>query len=230
MKAFVLAAGVGSRMMPLTKEVPKPMLKLLGKPLLQYILEYLPQEVSEIILVVGYKREIIQSYFGESFKGKKITYLIQENPTGTADALKICRPYLTDGERFLLTFGDDIYDKESVARCLLHPYAFLIGEVADPRRYGVVVLEKDETILEIEEKPQQPKSNLVAPGLYIIDTTIFDYESYVDLSHECYLTPLLNQFVKRKSVFVEKVDFWLTFAYPEDLQKAEKILKSHEKG
>lgn len=213
-------------MMPLTEKIPKPMLRLSGKPLLEHILEYLPQEIDEIIMVVGYKKEVIQDYFKESFQGRKITYLVQENPAGTFDALSLSRPYLEDGERFLLTFGDDIYDRESVARCLRHSYAFLIGEVADPRRYGVVVFNEDgETIQEIEEKPAHPKSNFVAPGVYIVDTSIFDYAPDAQLSQEHYLTNMFNQFVKENRVFVEKVGFWLTFAYPEDLEKAEELLK-----
>lgn len=224
MKALLLAAGEGKRMHPLTKEVPKPMLRLRGKPLLQHIIESLPVEVTELIVVVGYKQEAIRSYFGTEFQGRPIRYLVQESYTGTADALELCRPYLAEGERFVLTYGDDIYDTESIARCLTHQYAFLVGEVEDPRRYGVILLNQDGTIAEIEEKPEHPKSNLVAPGLYVLDTKIFDCRPHSEWPHEYYLMAMLNQFVTEQKVYGEKTGRWLTFAYPKDLEAAEMLL------
>lgn len=224
MKALLLAAGEGKRMLPLTKELPKPMLQLAGKPLLQHIIEALPAEITELIIVVGYKQEAIRNYFGGEFQGRPIRYVLQESYTGTADALELCRPYLAEGERFVLTYGDDIYDKESIARCLTHQYAFLVGEVEDPRRYGVIMLNPDGTIAEIEEKPEHPKSNLVAPGLYVLDTKFFDCRPHSDGPHEYYLVAMFNQFVKEQKVYTEKTSRWLTFAYPKDLEAAETLL------
>lgn len=223
MKAIILAAGEGNRMRPLTEHTPKPMLMVLGKPLLTYVLESLPDAITEIIIVVGYKREAIQEYLGSDYEGRPITYVTQEQKTGTADALKLCHPHLADGERFLLSYADDIYDKESVARCLGHTYSMLVVETDEPERYGVVTLNDDGSVLDVEEKPDHPKSNLIAPGIYVLDTHIFDYEPSV-VRGEYYFTTMLDQFIREHKVFTEKAEFWVTIGYPHDLEKAEELL------
>mgnify|MGYP001588082154 CR=1 FL=1 len=225
MKAIILAAGEGKRMLPLTLEKPKPMLLVSGKPLLEYIFECLPDEIDEIILVVGYKGEMIENYFGSNFYGKKIKYIVQTGVTGTADALKLCRPFLSNGERFLLMYTDDIYDKESISRCLKHPLSLLITEVSDPRRYGVVELHPDGTVAAIEEKPEKPKTNLIAPGVYVLDTDIFNYEPVRSPNGEYYLTTMLGDFLRDRKVYAEKGGFWVTIAYPDDLKAAENKIK-----
>jgi len=225
MKAIIAAAGEGKRMLPLTLEKPKPMLEVLGKPLLAYILESLPDEIDEVLMVVGYKREIIQNYFGESYQNKKITYIVQEKKTGTGDAVLLCKPYLKEGERFLLSWADDIYDKGSIERCLTHEYCFLVVDAEDPRRYGVVLLNDDGSIKELKEKPEHPKSNTIAPGIYIIDTSIFNYSPGV-IHGENHLTPMLDQFIRNHKVFTERAHFWITIGFPDDLRVAEEKMKS----
>lgn len=225
MKALILAAGEGKRMMPFTKDLPKPMLPVLGKPLLEYIFESLPDEVDIIILVVGYKREVIEEYFGNHFGNKKIIYVVQNGVSGTADALKLCQPFLEHDERFLLMYADDLYNKESITRCLKYPLSLLVAEVEDPRRYGVVELRNDGTVLDIEEKPENPKSNLVAPGVYVLSTKIFEYKP-TQTKGEYYLTTMLTQMLKDHIVFAEKASFWATIAYPEDIKKAENLIRA----
>lgn len=228
MKVIILAAGEGRRMMPLTKDTPKPMLRVLGKPLLEYIFESLPDEIDTIILVVGYKRELIEGYFGGYFSNKKIVYVVQEGVSGTADALKLCRPLLGADERFLLMYADDLYNKESITRCLNHQFSILVAEIADPRRYGVVELRGNGTVSNIEEKPEHPKTHLIAPGVYVLDTKIFNYEP-TEVKGEYYLTTMLDQFLKDHPVFTEKTSFWATIAYPEDLVRAEEQILEHTK-
>lgn len=220
MKAIILAAGKGKRMLPLTQATPKPMLTILSKPLLEYILESLPDEIDTVILVVGYQREKIKDYFGSAFNGKNIRYLVQEDASGTADALILCKPFLEKNERFLLTYADDFYDKESLERCLEHEFSCIVSETSEPERYGVVELRNDGTISDLVEKPESPKTNLVAPGVYVIDTRIFDYEPS-EMKGERYLTTMFQQFLKDHRVVAKRVLFWATIAFPEDLKKAE---------
>ena len=89
-------------MRPLTLEKPKPLIEVAGKSLLQHIWELLPAEIDEVILVVGYKGEMIRDFIGDTFLGKKVTYVTQERKLGTADAVRLCLPFLVKGERFLL--------------------------------------------------------------------------------------------------------------------------------
>src|SRR3989344_8985294 len=109
MKAIILAAGEGKRMRPLTLTKPKPMLEVLDKPLLHWIIDSLPEEITEIILVIGYKGDQIKKYFGNSFGGRKITYIEQKEQLGTAHALKLVKPILKNGERFIFMYADDLH-------------------------------------------------------------------------------------------------------------------------
>src|SRR5687768_11120918 len=108
MKALIFAAGKGVRMMPLTAEKPKPLLEVLGRPLLERIIEVLPREIVEIVLVVGYKGDMIRGRFGHSFGGRRIAYVEQAEQLGTGDALMLCKHAIEPGERFLVVYADDL--------------------------------------------------------------------------------------------------------------------------
>lgn len=226
MKAIILAAGKGTRMLPLTLTKPKPLLEVLGKPLLTHILEALPPEITEVILVVGYKGKMIRDYFGAEFAGRKITYLEQKELNGHVPALNLARLYLKDGERFFFTFADDIYDPASFERLLKHPRAVLAAPVEHPERFGIVVQDDEGNIEEIEEKPAQPKSNLAVTGTYLFDTHIFDYEAEKHANGEYYLPPVVQKMVKDYPMAVERASLWIPIGYPEDLAKAEAILRA----
>src|SRR3989338_4439203 len=117
-KAVILAAGEGVRRRPLTNDKPKPMVVVLGRPLLHHILETLPDEIGEVILVVGYKGGQIKKYFGENFGRFKITYIHQPKKLGTAHGLWLCKDLLPEDERFLMLYADDMQAKEDIKNCL----------------------------------------------------------------------------------------------------------------
>ena len=81
-------------MRPLTLTAPKPMVRVGDKPILRHIIDALPPKVDELVLVIGYFRDQIRDYFGDEFSGKKITYVVQEQKRGTADALRLCKNVL----------------------------------------------------------------------------------------------------------------------------------------
>lgn len=224
MKAVILAAGKGVRLQPLTNDRPKQMVQVLGRPIIDYILELLPEEVTEIIIVDGYKREVLESHVGASWRGKKITYVVQEELRGPYAAICLARPYLNPGERFIVIFADDFYDKESIRKLLLHPRAMLVHEVAEPTRFGIVILNADGSIKDIEEKPANPKSNLAVTGAYIFDEHLFEFEPEAHANGEFYLPPVIMKMKEKYPVYTEKAAFWLPIGYPEDVQKAEEAL------
>ena len=224
MQAVILAAGEGLRMRPLTLDLHKSMLPVLGKPLLHYIWESLPEIIDEVILVVGYKRETVQNYFGNEYLGKKITYVVQERKTGTARALQLCQSYLTDSQKFLLLYADDLHHGPSIEKCLAYDRSILVARVADPRKFGVIVVDEIGRVAEIEEKPIAPKSNLVACGVYVLDNQIFDYEPTQSPSGEYYLTDMIEQMIVDHPIFASETEFWQPVGYPEDLETAEKVL------
>lgn len=116
MKAIVLASGEGIRMRPLTLKTPKPLLKVNGKPIIDYVLESLPENITEVIIVIKYLGEQIEKHVGKTFKGKKITY-VEGSDRGNAYSFLNTLPYLKN-ERFLLIYGDELPSFENVSRCL----------------------------------------------------------------------------------------------------------------
>lgn len=226
MKAILLAAGLGTRMRPLTNDKPKQLLEVLGRPLLDHIIGVLPPEVTELIMVVGYKQEMIRAYMGENFMGRKVTYVTQDNPTGTAHALALCQNLLLPGERFIFILADDIYDKEGVARALSHERTLLVSPTDHPERFGIVTTDAEGRITEFEEKPEHPKSNLAATGFFVLDTHVFDYPAEPHPKNgEYFLTSSVQKMLKDYPVYAERA-FWISIGYPDDLKKAEEMLKA----
>ena len=124
MKCIILCAGRGERMRPLTDTTPKPLLKIKGKPILDYIFESLPEEITEVILVVWYKKENIRRYIGTEYKGKKVSYVFG-SPDGNVLSFRNTREYIKKDERFLLIYGDEMPTKENVNKCLSFPLSIL---------------------------------------------------------------------------------------------------------
>src|SRR3989344_511325 len=129
MQAVILAAGKGTRMGDLTKNTPKPLLKIGNKTILEQTLESLPEEIEEVILVIGYLGEQIKNLIGGSFAGKKVTYVEQKELKGTADAIFECKDLLRG--RFLVLMGDDLYNKRDLENLIKSPLAILVSEVKE---------------------------------------------------------------------------------------------------
>ncbi len=213
-------------MRPLTLETPKCMVEVLGRPLLEYIIEGLPAEITELIIVVGYKGEQIKKHFGERFAGRPIEYVWQEKPLGTGHALHLCKHLIKPGEKFLYMLADDLHSTEAMRRLIKHGLGVLVREHEDPTKFGVLEVDARDRILGIEEKPKEPKTNLVAVGVYVFDSTFFDYPMPISHRGEYeYIEPLVAM-IKEKDVFVERTDFWHPVGYPHDIDEAERILST----
>ena len=181
MKAVILTAGEGTRMRPLTITRPKTMLKVGGKPILQYNVEALRDAgVKDISMVVGYHEDVIKEHFKDgSDLGVNITYLTQKERLGTAHAIGKASN-ITD-EEFIVLNGDIIIDPELI-NSLIGRYnqgdassILVLTEVEDPSSFGVVELDGD-NITNIIEKPtpEEAPSNLINAGIYIFNPLIFD--------------------------------------------------------
>lgn len=225
MKAVILAAGEGIRMWPLTENKPKPLLEVGGKTILEQIISRLPDEVDELILVVGYLGRQIVDFCKDEFCGRKVRYVWQEKKLGTYSALKICQHLIEPGERFLTLFADDIHGREGITECLKHERALIVEETKEPWKFGIVDLNKDNSINDIIEKPKNTPSNLASTGVLLLDTKIFDYEADRHPNGEYYLTSALSKMLKDgHKVYAVKSTLWLPIGYPEDIGKAEKKL------
>ena len=211
-------------MRPLTEQVPKPMLTVLGKPLIQYTFEAMPDAVDTVVVVVGYRREHIMNFLGSTFLKKRVEYVVQDKPGGTAEALELARSALGTGQ-FLKFYGDDIYQKADVARLFDHHYSILLGQVANPRAFGVVSLAPDGRIQSFEEKPEEPKSNLVSAGVMLLDERVFSYVSQPKPSTgERYDVDMVMGLAHDHAVYGVSATRWIQIGYPEDLAKAERVL------
>lgn len=223
MQAVILAAGEGRRLRPLTLERPKALVEVAGRPVLEYIIDALPKEIDEVILVIGYMADMLRKHFGDSYGGRRIRYVHQWMPAGTAHALSMAEPLLREG-RFLFTFGDDIHGTEAFEEALSYPLALLAATHPEPWKFGVISLNEDGTLAGIIEKPTAPTTNLISTGAMVLDTRIFQYETARHGNGEYYLTHPLSLFAKEHPIHVIKQDFWIPIGYPEDIKVAEQRL------
>ncbi|MFX1376628.1 MAG: bifunctional sugar-1-phosphate nucleotidylyltransferase/acetyltransferase [Promethearchaeota archaeon] len=184
MKAVILAAGEGKRLRPITSSKPKTMLPFLGKPLLEYIINGLKEAgIEHIILVIGYKADMIQNHFKNhpAELGIEIEYITQKEYLGTAHATNQVKNSIKD-EPFLMMYGD-LFVNPRVFKNLLHEYEkhdidglIALLEVDNPQNYGIISLNSDDLVERITEKPS-PKlklGNLANAGIYIFNSMIFN--------------------------------------------------------
>lgn len=173
MRAVILAAGRGTRLEPLTDNMPKCMLPLASRPLLSHIFDAVKEAgIRSVILVLGYKKEEVRSYLEKRTTGLDIEYAIQKKRLGTADALS----KVSVDEDFIVLNGDNLITGDSLKRIIAeHDSAATLGlrMVENPENYGVVKV-KEGNIVEIKEKPKRWDSNLVSGGLYAFSPKILD--------------------------------------------------------
>ncbi len=224
MKAIILAAGEGKRMRPLTLVQPKPMLEVLGRPILHHLMDSLPPEITELIIVIGYKGEQIKKYFGTQFQGRKIEYVQQDKPLGTGHALMLCREFIKPGERFLFMAGDDLHSPKALAKLIKHKHGVLVHQHNNPQRFGVIEVDASNKVIGFEETPEKPKSNLVSLAVFVLDDKIFSYPQAVSRSGEYWSTDQIRKMMREHDFIAESSDFWHPIGTPEDLSLAEQRL------
>jgi len=174
MKAVILAAGRGTRLTPLTNTMPKCMLPLAGKPILEHIIHALVDSgITDLIVVVGYKSKDIIDYFNKaSYKGVKLRYVTQKNKLGTAHALGMVR--LDDD--FIVLNGDTLISNKTIEEVLKSYKSgvyIALKTVKNPKNYGAVLL-KGDRVVKLVEKPEKKISPLINAGIYIFSPEIFN--------------------------------------------------------
>ncbi|MCW1888136.1 MAG: nucleotidyltransferase family protein [Candidatus Moranbacteria bacterium] len=231
MQAVVLAAGKGTRMRELCHDCPKPMVKLLGKPLLEWRLATLPDCIDEVILVVGYLQEQIKEYFGDEWQGRKITYVTQEVLDGTGGAMRILESYLKGAA--MITNGDDLYhvlDLEELALDQSMGGAVIGMNVDDASKYGLLEVDETGKLESITERPHDKEVGVVNTGTYIITEKFFDYPLVPITETEFGLPQTLVQVAKEYPVTVIKARAWQPVGCPEDIPDAEAFIQKYFLG
>jgi bifunctional UDP-N-acetylglucosamine pyrophosphorylase/glucosamine-1-phosphate N-acetyltransferase len=223
-QAVILAAGASTRTYPLTVNKPKPLLKIANKTILEHNLEQLDGLVEEAIIVIGFQGEQIIKKIGEQFSHINIRYVQQSPQLGTAHALLQAKALIN--EEFILLNGDDLYSREDIKKCIEHKYAILASKVNDFQSFGMLELKEENKLSKIIEKPSQYISNLANTGLYVLDSSIFNYIAKVKKTgEELFLTDAVNLMAEKEHVIVVPVsNYWLPIAYPWNLLDANEFL------
>jgi bifunctional UDP-N-acetylglucosamine pyrophosphorylase/glucosamine-1-phosphate N-acetyltransferase len=221
MKAVILAAGRGMRLRPHTDRIPKPMLKVGNNPILFHTLSILPDEISEVFIIVGWLQDEIKNYFGNNFNGKKITYLSQEEPRGTFHALSLAKEFLD--KPFIMISGDDIYSKKDITKIAQHESAILVHKAEHPERFGICKKGKEGLLCEIIEKPKEFIGDLANIGVYKLRPTIFKEEVILGGNNEQVLAPMIGNLAKKEKIWLSEATFWHPIGDVDDLNSAQSI-------
>ncbi len=182
MKAVVMAGGEGSRLRPLTIRRPKPMVPIVGKPVMEHILNLLKRHgITEVVITVQYLASNIEDYFGNGSQfGMRITYSREDVPLGTAGSVKNAEEQLT--EPFMVISGDALTDYNLTELIQYHNEkkslaTLLLAHVHNPLEYGVIITNEDGHIAQFLEKPSWGEvfSDTINTGIYVLDPKIFSY-------------------------------------------------------
>jgi glucose-1-phosphate thymidylyltransferase len=177
-KVIIPLAGKGTRLRPHTHLVPKPMLKIAGKPVMAYILEDLQKlgNVNEVIYVTGHLKEKVEDYARTEFASLPAKFVEQKVQDGTAGAVKLAQPFVGN-EDVLIIFVDTIFETDlSVIKKTDADGIIWVKEVEDYQRFGVVVTDKDGNMTKIVEKPSTPISKRANIGLYYVKNSRLLFE------------------------------------------------------
>lgn len=229
MKAVILAAGKSTRTYPLTVTKPKPLLKVANKAILEYNLEALEGIATEVVIVVGYRKEMVLG-FVDRIKERfsfKIGFFEQKEQLGTGHATLILEDTIKG--KFLMLMGDNIYSKEDISECIKHNYSILVKEVTDPENFGVVV-ENNNVLMNLVEKPQLFVSNLINCALYCFDEKIFKMLKKVKVSKrgEYEITDAIMCLKMEEDVICVRSKKWFPIGYPWDLFLADRFFRKGE--
>lgn len=188
-KAVLLAAGRGTRMRELTQELPKPMLPVRGKPVLQHIMEGVRDAgIKDILVVVGWQADVVSKFFGDGSKlGVRVQYTTQIVQDGTGKVVELAREF-AGTEPFLLSYGDILIVPENYLRiCAALPGAEAVVSVKrneDVSQGGAVFVNEQFDLIDLREKPKpgEPTSPWYNAGIYAFRPSIFDYIAKLERS------------------------------------------------
>jgi len=220
-KGVILAGGLGTRLLPLTRVTNKHLLPVYDRPMIYYPLEMLARAgIREVIVVTGPSfAEDFSSLLGDGseFGLKRIEYAYQDGAGGIADALRLCEEFAR-GDSLCVVLGDNILEDD------IGPYRsrfeeqrdgarLLLKEVPDPEHFGVAELSGDR-IINIEEKPAQPKSNYAVIGVYFYDSNVFDCirASKPSSRNELEITDVNNAYIAAGNAYYNILRGWWTDA------------------
>jgi len=230
-KAVIMAAGKGTRMLPLTKTTPKVLIEINGKPFLHYVIKNLKKAgFDEFGIIAGYLKEQIHDFINKN--NINATLIEQKKQLGTGHAVIQAKEFCKD-EDFIVLGGDNLFSVSDLnAINKKDKFCYAVGKEmpGNISKYGVFVVE-DTMLKKIVEKPKNPPSNIINIGLYKFTSEIWKALNQIEISPrgEYELTDAVNILAKKEKVKALKLkDYWLDLGSKEDIPKVEKSLKKLE--
>src|SRR5277367_3384149 len=181
MQAVILVGGQGTRLRPLTSTVPKPVVRLVDRPFIAFMLEWLRGHgIDDVIMSCGFLATSVREVLGDGSQlGVRLRFVEEPDPRGTAGALKLAEPMLD--ERFLMLNGDVLTDIDLSAQIAQHEATgakatLALVAVEDPSAYGLVMLDQDHSVSAFVEKPSSDivAGNLISAGAYVLERDILE--------------------------------------------------------
>jgi len=245
MKGIILAGGSGTRLYPITKGVVKQLLPIYDKPMIYYPMSILMLAGIKEILIISTPKDIdrFKDIFDDgSYIGISIEYAIQENPNGLAEAFIIGEKFIGNDD-VCLVLGDNLIYGEGLIRLLENSKKTVKEEkksvvfgyyVDEPKAYGIIEFDENKKAISIEEKPNNPKSNYAAIGLYFYDNSVVEIAKNVKPSHrgELEITTINQEYLKQDRLNVEVLGrgyAWLDTGTHESLLEAGNFIEVIEK-
>lgn len=242
MKGIILAGGSGTRLAPLTNIVCKQLLPVYDKPMIYYPLSILMKAGIKDILIISTKRDIVK--FKELFSngeklGIDLQYEVQKRPNGIAEAFIIGKEFIKD-ESVTLILGDNIFYGKQFEESLKENIDLQSGgkifgcKVKHPESYGVIEFDENKKVLSIEEKPVNPKSDYIIPGIYIYDNSVIKKAENLKPSKrkELEITDISNMYLKENNLSVEilsEENTWYDTGTCDSLLEAENFIQKEQK-
>ncbi len=224
MDAIILAAGKGTRVYPFTQTTPKPLIRIANKAVLEHNLDQMVGIITHAIIIVGYKKDMIIDHLGHTYKGIKLTYLIQEEQKGTGHALLQARNLIAG--KMLVLNGDDLFARKDMLNLLQYPNCILVEYKDDPSAFGSVVIENNK-VKEIVEKSPIIISNYVNTGMYCFEQSVFDILPKLkpSIRGEYELTDAVKILSEEHKMYAQAVEgYWIPVGYPWHILDATEML------
>lgn len=225
--AIILAGGKGERLRPLTDKVPKPMIEVLGRPLVEYqVLLLADYGIKHIVFSCGYKHQVLQQYFGDGSKwGMKIDYAVEDEPLGRGGAFKNALKFIPGNEKIIYgANGDEIIAEPLGPMIELHQRKNAMATIFTVKLvspFGIIEMDNSGRVLSFKEKPELP--HWINAGIYIFDRGCI--ELFPDVGdHE---TEVFPELVIRGKIFAFKGKYRGTVNTTKDLDELIKELPKH---